>query len=93
MDLRLTRRGDYAVRAALALARAWDGAGYLKTRDIAADMDLPVSYAPQVMALLVTAGLAEGKAGPDGGHRLHFPPSEVTLLQVVDAAESGASYW
>jgi Rrf2 family iron-sulfur cluster assembly transcriptional regulator len=87
MDLRLTRRGDYAVRAALSLARAHDRPGYLKIREIAADMDLPMSYAPQVVKLLATAQLAEAKAGPDGGYRLGLAPLQITLLQVVEAAE------
>ena len=49
MDLALTRRGDYAVRA--------------------------------------DAGLAEARAGRDGGYRLTRPPAEVPLLDVVEAAE------
>ena len=85
MDLRLTRRGDYAVRAALHLATSADR--YLKIREIAAAMDMPLSYTPQVLKLLATAGLAEAKAGPDGGYRLRTGPSDITLLQVVEAAE------
>jgi Rrf2 family transcriptional regulator, iron-sulfur cluster assembly transcription factor len=91
MDLRLTRRGDYAVRAALSLAGAWrepDGQ-YLKTREIAAAVDVPLSYTPQVLKLLATAGLADAKAGRDGGYRLRRPPGEITLLAVVEAAEGG----
>ena len=86
MDLALTRRGDYAVRAALCLAK-WDAAGYLKIREVAAAMDLPASYTPHVLKLLATAGLAEAKAGPDGGYRLRSRPERISLLQVVEAAE------
>jgi len=87
MDLRLTRRGDYAVRAALYLATAWEPLRYLKVREITAAMELPASYAPQVLKLLMTADLVEAKAGPDGGYRLRRPPAEITLLAVVEAAE------
>jgi DNA-binding IscR family transcriptional regulator len=62
MDLALTRRGDYAVRAALCLARRDDG-GYVKIREVAAAMALPLSYTPQVLRLLAEAGLAEARAG------------------------------
>lgn len=91
MDLRLTRRGDYAVRAALCLAASWSASedGYVKLREIAARMDMPLSYTPQVLKLLASAELAEAKAGPDGGYRLRVPPGEVTLLDVVEAAEGG----
>jgi Rrf2 family iron-sulfur cluster assembly transcriptional regulator len=87
MDLALTRRGDYAVRAALCLAR-WAGEGrYVKIREVAQAMALPASYTPQVLRLLADAGLAEARAGRDGGYRLTRPPAEVPLLDVVEAAE------
>ena len=87
MDLRLTRRGDYAVRSALLLARAWNSGRFLKVREMTSAMDLPVSYTPQVLKLLMSAGIAEAKAGPEGGYRLRVAPGDVTLLQVVEAAE------
>ena len=88
MDLALTRRGDYAVRAALCLARRRDE-GYVKIREVAATMALPASYTPQVLRLLAEAGLAEARAGRDGGYRLTRPPGQVALLEVVEAAEGG----
>lgn len=87
MDLGLTRRGDYAVRAALCLARSWGTERYLKTREVAAAMELPPSYTPQVLRLLSTAGLAEARAGREGGYRLASPPEEISLLAVVEGAE------
>lgn len=88
MDLTLTNRGDYVVRAAIALAAAWDGAGaYRKIRDVAEEMALPPSYTPQLLGMLAKAGLAEAKAGRDGGYRLSRPPKDVTLLEVIEAAE------
>jgi Rrf2 family transcriptional regulator, iron-sulfur cluster assembly transcription factor len=87
MDLALTRRGDYAVRAALCLARAAADGRYVKIREVAGTMALPASYTPQVLRLLAEAGLAEAKAGRDGGYRLTRPPGEVALLEVVEAAE------
>ena len=86
MDLALTRRGDYAVRAALCLAKRVGG-GYVKIREVAQTMALPASYTPQVLRLLADAGLAEARAGRDGGYRLTRPPDEVPLLEVVEAAE------
>ena len=34
MDLQLTKRGDYTVRAAVSLARGWPAGGYRKLREI-----------------------------------------------------------
>jgi Rrf2 family iron-sulfur cluster assembly transcriptional regulator len=87
MDLTLTRRGDYAVRAALCLAGPWGTGRYLKIREVAAAMDMPPSYTPQVLKLLAEAGLAEAKAGRDGGYRLVTAPERISLLEVVEAAE------
>ena len=87
MDLALTRRGDYAVRAALCLAQRSGQDGYVKIREVAQTMGLPASYTPQVLRLLAEAGLAEARAGRDGGYRLTRPPGQVALLEVVEAAE------
>jgi Rrf2 family transcriptional regulator, iron-sulfur cluster assembly transcription factor len=87
MDLALTRRGDYAVRAALCLAQRSGQGAYVKIREVAQTMALPASYTPQVLRLLAEAGLAEPRAGRDGGYRLTRPPDEVALLEVVEAAE------
>jgi len=86
MDLRLSKTGDYAVRAAIALARR-HGNGYLKIREVAAEMVLPLRYTPQILGLLAHAGLADAKAGRDGGYRLSRAPNEITLLEIVEAAE------
>ena len=65
MNLSLTKTGDYVVRAALSLALTHPRAGYLKIRDVAAQMDLPLHYAPQILGMLGKAGLAESRAGRD----------------------------
>jgi Rrf2 family protein len=88
VDLTLSRRGDYVVRAALALAEAWDGEGtYRKIKDVAAEMRLPPSYTPEVLGALAKAGIAEAKAGREGGYRLRRDPAEITLLEVIEAGE------
>src|SRR5680860_1715988 len=90
MRIELGRKGDYAVRAVLHLARH-NGDGRRKTREIAADMDIPEKYLPQVLGEMVRAGVVLSVAGPDGGYRLARPPAEVSLLEVVEAAEGPVS--
>jgi len=84
--LDLTKRGDYAIRAMLALARAPDGR-LLSVRRIAGDMAIPRQFLPQVMLDLGRAGLVEALAGRSGGYRLSRPAAEITLLNVVEAVE------
>ncbi len=89
MKLELTRRGSYAVRAAIALARTHDG--HLATApSIAAAMGIPPRFLPQVMGDLVHAGLVEGVVGRGGGYRLARSASEISLLEVIQAAEGDA---
>lgn len=87
MDLSLSLRGDYVVRAALALARGWEVGGYRKIREVAEEMALPSSYTPQILGLLAKAGLAEARAGRDGGYKLSRSPADISMLEVVEAGE------
>ncbi len=90
MQVTLGRRGDYAVRAMVDLARH-HGAGRRKTREIAEAMDIPQRYLTQILAGLVRDGLLVAVAGPDGGYSLARPPAEVSLLEVVELAEGPIS--
>lgn len=83
----LSKRGDYVVRSALALARAWPSGETRKIREVVAEMGVPQTFASQILAGLVRHGLASSKAGKDGGYRLSRPPEEISLLEVVEAGE------
>ena|SRR5690349_8086115 len=86
MRLELTKRGDYAVRAMLALARA-DGNGLLSARRIAEAMAIPVRFLPQVLSDLGRAGLVEASPGRAGGYRLAREATAISLLDVIEAVE------
>ena len=97
MRLELTRRGDYAVRAMLALARRSapalagrgpaSGNGLLSARRIADAMGIPVRFLPQVLSDLARAGLVEAMPGRAGGYRLTRPATAISLLEVIEAVE------
>ncbi|HEX7472207.1 MAG TPA: Rrf2 family transcriptional regulator, partial [Candidatus Limnocylindrales bacterium] len=87
MRLELTHRGDYAVRAMLALAQADPGRGRLSVRRIAADMSIPVAFLPQVMRDLVAAGLVDATTGRGGGYRLARPAVDISVLQIIESVE------
>lgn len=86
MRLELTKRGDYAVRAMLALTRG-SGNGLLSARRISNAMGIPVRFLPQVLADLQRAGLVEASAGRSGGYRLARDATGVSLLEVIEAVE------
>jgi Rrf2 family protein len=96
----LTLRGDYAVRAMLALAeheRRAPGEGdgpdgvadlpLLSAARIAARMNIPARFVAHVLSDLARAGLVVASAGRRGGYRLAVPPDQIDLLRIVDAAE------
>lgn len=85
MRIELTRRGDYAVRAALVLARPQ--AGQMTAASLAEATGIPTSYVSQVMGDLVRAGLVANRRGRSGGYRLSKAPEEISLLEVVESAE------
>jgi Rrf2 family protein len=82
----LSKTGDYAVRAAISLART-RGRGYRKIREVAADMSIPIRFTPHILSMLGRACLAEAKAGREGGYRLLRPASQITLLEIVESAD------
>lgn len=87
MDMTLSKRGDYVVRSALCLARSYAGGEHRKIREVVAEMDIPQTFASQILADLVRAGLASSRAGKSGGYRLIRSPEEVSLLEVIEAGE------
>jgi Rrf2 family transcriptional regulator, iron-sulfur cluster assembly transcription factor len=87
LDLQLTHRGDYAIRAAIALAREAGTGRYVKLREISEEMAIPRRYTQEILTLLTRAGLADARAGKTGGYRLIKHPDDVSLLDVVEAAE------
>ena len=87
MDVTLSKRGSYAAAAAICLARAYQTGRPKKLREISAEMDIPRTYVSQILGDLVHAGIATSSAGRDGGHRLARSPEQVSVAEVIEAAE------
>lgn len=83
--MHISRRGDYAVRAVLALT---DTDRLLATPELAERMRIPVSFLPQIMPGLVRAEIVERRLGRHGGYRLARPAAAISLLDVIEAADS-----
>jgi Rrf2 family transcriptional regulator, iron-sulfur cluster assembly transcription factor len=89
MRLQLTRRADYAIRTVICLGRETSG-GWLPAPAIARLMGVPGRFLPQIMQDLVRAGLVEAALGRGGGYRLVRAPSEISLLEIIEAVEGDA---
>ncbi len=89
MKITLGKKGDYSVRAVLDLSMNHRN-GRRKAHEIATSTRIPENYLPRILADLVRSGLIRATAGRDGGYELRRPPSQIRLLDVVDAAEGAA---
>src|ERR1019366_9874119 len=86
MNMTLSKRGDYVMRAAIFLALAPAGSSR-KIREVVANTEVPAAFAPQILSDLVRAGLATSKAGRGGGYQLSRDAATITALEIVEAAE------
>jgi Rrf2 family iron-sulfur cluster assembly transcriptional regulator len=87
MDVALSRKADYAVRAMIALGEAWESGGLRTISAISEEMALPRSYTPQVLGRLIEAGLVVSRPGRGGGYRLTRDPADIRMLAIVEAAD------
>lgn len=86
MRIELSKKGDYAVRAAVGLATLDDGRP-VSARIVAERMGIPPRFVAHVLSDLVRAGVVVGTPGRSGGYRLAAPAESIDLLRIVDAVE------
>ncbi len=82
----ITSKSPYAVRALSELARRGDTVP-VPIGDLARARDIPVQFLEGLFATLRRAGILQSQRGVKGGYSFARPPSEVTLLEVVDLLE------
>ena len=84
--MRITTQAEYGLICALHLARrATDGP--VTGRDIAASERLPGDYVEQIMLKLRRADIVRSTRGARGGYRLSRAADEITVRDVIAAAE------
>ncbi len=84
--MRVSAKADYAVRACAELASAPDGAP-VAVDVLAAGQGLPVSFLERILGDLRRGGVVTSVRGRSGGYRLARPASEITLADIMRAAE------
>lgn len=60
------------------------------SKDIAEDMSIPRDYLIQLAQLLRNAGIIEARPGKHGGYRLAKEPSEINVLEIINALDDDA---
>jgi Rrf2 family iron-sulfur cluster assembly transcriptional regulator len=89
MDV-VRRNTDYAVRLMVHLARQY-GQGPVSTRIAASEESVSYPLACKLMQKLHGSKFIDSCMGPKGGFTLGRPPSEITLLEVVEAIQGPIS--
>lgn len=82
--MKLTKRGEYALRALIDLGIAYDlGRPLVKVGELVEKERLPVKFLEQILMQLRDAGIIETKRGKAGGYYLAKPPKEIRFGEVI----------
>lgn len=80
--MRLTYKGDYAIKVVLELSRSYPGQ-VVTIHDLAAAVDAPEKFLEQVLQDLKRGGFVDSRRGKAGGYILTRPPGKIRLGEVV----------
>jgi Rrf2 family protein len=81
--MKVSKRGEYGMRALIALASLPNPTDVLQIKEIAAREKIPVKFLEQILLTLKNAGLVKSRMGSGGGYYLNKPANQITLGQIV----------
>ncbi len=84
--MQLSTKGRYAVMAMVDLAEHSDRIASPLSL-IAERQHISIAYLEQLFLKLRRAGLVKAMRGPKGGYRLSRTPSEISIAEIMDAAD------
>ena len=84
--MELTRKGEYAIRGIVHLARLPHGSVALLS-EIAEAADVPQTFLAKIFQIFVKLGFVNSYRGTGGGFSLARPAASITLREVVEAVE------
>ena len=85
LDMRLSARADYALRAAIELAAA--DKEHVTAEQLARAQRIPGKFLEAILTQLRRAGLVRSQRGPDGGFWLARPADEISLADIIRAID------
>ena len=83
--MRLSKRGEYGLRAMINLAEAQKNSptSMVQIKEISAHEQIPDKFLEQIWLALKNAGLVQSKMGVGGGYYLARPSKEISLGEIV----------
>lgn len=88
--MRISARADYAVRAAVVIARA--GAEVMSAESVADAQGIPASFLEGILASLRRAGIVTSRRGAAGGYRLAKAADTISIADVIRAVDGPLVY-
>ncbi len=85
--MKITKRGEYAFKIMMSLAKDQMLDRPLTLREISAGEKLPLKFLEQIMILLRRAELVESSMGSHGGYKLARPANEITLGEIIRSVD------
>jgi Rrf2 family protein len=85
LDMRLSARADYALRAAIELAAA--GGNHVTAEQLARAQKIPGKFLEAILTQLRRAGLVRSQRGPEGGFWLARPAEDISLADIIRAID------
>ena len=84
--MKISTKGEYGIRAMLYIAMHADQ-GPVTSHEIAVRQGIPEPYLRQILALLSKDRLIHSNRGPQGGHVLSRPASQISLRHILVTLE------
>ena len=81
--MRLSKRGEYGLRAMIDLATQKTETGVFHIKDIAKRQNIPLKFLQQILINLKNAGFVHSRRGVGGGYYLGKPANKITLGEIV----------
>jgi Rrf2 family protein len=84
--MKLSLRGEYALRALLVLGLKHDES-VVRIEAISKQQNIPKRFLEQILNDLKSAGMVQSRRGVAGGYRLAKPPDQISLAAIVRHVE------
>ena len=84
--MRLSRQGEYALKAMLRLSKEF-GNGPVQSSEIAEKEHIPRKFLEQILVVLRRSGLLRSRRGVGGGHELARDPADISMAEIIRAVD------
>ena len=84
--MKLSLRGDYALRALIVLAEHY-GNGIVRIQAISEQQSIPKRFLEQILNDVKSGGFVESRRGIAGGYQLARSPEKITLAELIRYVE------